>query len=43
MGALISALLNMDAKKTFPVSLVGVLTAGIIVSVLSFGVLGSIL
>lgn len=42
MGALISALLNMDARKTFPVILVGVLTAGIIVSVLSFGVLGSI-
>lgn len=43
MGALISALLNMDAKKTFPVIMVGVLTAGIIVSVLSFGVLGSII
>ena len=42
MGALISALLNMDPKKTFPVILLGVLTAGIIVSVLSFGVLGSI-
>ena len=42
MGALISALLNMDAKKTFPVITLGILTAGIIVSVLSFGVLGSI-
>ena len=42
MGALISALLNMDPKKTFPVIMMGVLTAGIIVSVLSFGVLGSI-
>ena len=42
MGALIAALLNMDPKKTFPVIAVGVLTAGIIVSVLSFGVLGSI-
>ncbi len=43
MGALISALLNMDPKKTFPVIMLGVLTAGIIVSVLSFGVLGSII
>nr|WP_294682163.1 small multi-drug export protein [uncultured Anaerotignum sp.] len=43
MGALISALLNMDPKKTFPVIMVGVLTAGIIVSVLSFGVLGNII
>lgn len=42
MGALISALLNMDPKKTFPVIMIGVLTAGIIVSVLSFGILGSI-
>lgn len=42
MGALISALLNMNPKKTFPVICIGVLTAGIIVSVLSFGVLGSI-
>lgn len=43
MGALISALLNMDPKKTFPVIMIGVLTAGIIVSVLSFGVLGNII
>lgn len=43
MGALISALLNMDARKAFPVITLGILTAGIIVSVLSFGVLGSIL
>ena len=42
MGALISVLLNMDPKKTFPVIMAGVLTAGIIVSVLSFGVLGSL-
>ncbi len=42
MGALISALLGMDPKKTFPVIMAGVLTAGLIVSVLSFGVLGSI-
>lgn len=43
MGALIAALLQMDPKKTFPVIAVGVLTAGIIVSVLSFGILGNIL
>lgn len=42
MGALISALLNMDPKKTFPVIMLGVFVAGIIVSVLSFGVLGNI-
>ncbi len=42
MGALIAALLKMDPKKTFPVIMVGVLTAGIIVSILSFGLLGSI-
>ena len=42
MGALISALLGMDPKKTFPVIMAGVLTAGIIVSVLSFGLLGSL-
>lgn len=42
MGALISVLLNMDPKKTFPVIMLGVLTAGIIVSVLSFGLLGSL-
>ena len=43
MGALISALLHMDPKKTFPVIMVGVLTAGMIVSVLSFGILGNII
>lgn len=42
MGALISALLRMDPKKTFPVICLGVLTAGLIVSVLSFGVLGNL-
>ncbi|WMI81549.1 COG2426 family protein [Anaerotignum sp. MB30-C6] len=42
MGALISVLLNMDPKKTFPVIVLGVLTAGIIVSFLSFGLLGSL-
>lgn len=41
-GALISVLLNMDPKKTFPVIVVGVFTAGIVVSLLSFGLLGSL-
>ena len=43
MGALISALLHMRPKKTFPVIMLGVLTAGMIVSVLSFGILGNII
>lgn len=43
MGALIAALLHMDPKKAFPCIALGVLTAGIIVSVLSFGVLGNII
>ena len=42
MGALISVLLNLNPKKTFPVIVLGVLTAGIIVSILSFGLLGSL-
>ncbi len=42
MGALISALLNLDPKKSFPVIVLGVFTAGIIVSILSFGLLGSL-
>ena len=42
MGALISALLNLDPKKSFPVIVLGVFTAGIIVSLLSFGLLGSL-
>lgn len=40
MGALISVLLNLNPKKTFPVIVLGILTAGIIVSILSFGLLG---
>ncbi len=42
MGALISALLNMDPKKSFFFICLGVLTAGLIVSILSYGVLGNI-
>lgn len=41
-GALISALLGMDPKKTFPVIMLAVFCAGVIVSLLSFGVIGSI-
>lgn len=42
MGSLISVMLGMDAKKTFPVIVLGVLVAGLIVSTLSFGLLGSL-
>jgi len=42
MGALISVMLGLDNKKAFPTIMLGVLTAGIIVSVLSFGVFGSL-
>ncbi len=42
MGALIASMLKMDGKKTFPVIAVGVLVAGIIVSILSFGLLSAI-
>lgn len=42
MGALISVLLGMNGKKTFPVIMVGVLVAGILVSILSFGLLGNL-
>lgn len=42
MGALISVLLNMDGRKTFPVIVLGVLVAGVIVSILTYGLLGSL-
>lgn len=42
MGALIASMLGMDNKKTFFVITLGVLTAGIIVSILSFGLLGAL-
>lgn len=42
MGALISVLLGMDGRKTFPAIIAGVFTAGIIVSIVSFGLLGSL-
>lgn len=42
MGALIASMLSMPPKKVFPVIVLGVLTAGIIVSTLSFGLLHSL-
>lgn len=42
MGALIASMLQMDMKKVFPVIAIGVLTAGILVSMLSFGLLNAI-
>ena len=41
-GALLASLLEMDKKKAFFAILFGVLLAGIIVSILSFGLLGMI-
>lgn len=41
-GALIAALLNMDNKKAFPMIVVGILTAGIIVSIFSYGLLDAL-
>ena len=43
MGSLIAVLLQLENKKTFGVIMLGVLTAGIIVSIFSYGLLGSIL
>lgn len=42
-GALIAALLNMDIKKSFGVIILGVIMAGIIISVFSYGLLGMII
>lgn len=42
-GALIASTLKMNPKKTLPVIGLGVITAGIIVSILSFGLLDAIL
>ena len=38
-GALIASLLHMDRKKVFPYILLGVLLAGVIMTVLSYGIL----
>lgn len=42
-GALIAVLLNMNLKKSFCFIVVGVLMAGIIISILSYGLLGMIM
>ena len=42
-GSLIAALLEMDNKKSFGIIVLGVIMAVIIISILSYGVLGSIL
>lgn len=42
-GCLIAALLGMDRKKSFLAAVAGVLLAGIIMLVVSYGVLGSII
>ena len=42
-GSLIAALLEMDNKKSFGIIVLGVIMAGIIISILSYGLLGSIL
>lgn len=42
MGALIASMLGMDGKKVFPVIAAGVLVAGILVTILSFGLLKAI-
>lgn len=42
-GSLIAALLNMDIKKSFFVIVLGVLMAGIIISVFSYGLLGTVM
>lgn len=42
-GSLIAALLNMDLKRSFAVIVAGVIMAGIIISVFSYGLLGTIM
>lgn len=43
MGALIAALLNMDKKKSLLTILAGVISAGIIMLILSYGILGGLI
>lgn len=43
MGALIAALLEMDKKKSLLTILLGVLTAGIIMLIVSYGIIGGII
>lgn len=42
MGCLIAALLNMDKKKSFAAATLGVVLAGIIMLIFSYGILGRI-
>lgn len=42
-GSMIAALLNLDRKKSFITILLGVLVAGIIMSILSYGILSNII
>lgn len=42
-GSLLAVLLNMDKKKSFIFISLGVLMAGIIMSIISYGILGNIL
>ena len=39
-GSLIAAMLNMDKKKAFLACTIGVLLAGVIMAIFSYGVLG---
>lgn len=41
-GSLIAAMLDIDKKKSFIAVLIGVLVAGIIMSIISYGILGNI-
>ena len=43
MGALIASLLNIPVKKAFPAIMLGILIATVIMSVVSYGLLGAIL
>lgn len=43
MGALIAALLDMDKKKSLLTIFLGVLTAGIIMLIVSYGIIGGII
>ena len=42
-GCLIAALLNMDKKKSFLAALLGVVLAGIIMLIVSYGVIGNLI
>ncbi|MEA4972234.1 MAG: small multi-drug export protein [Candidatus Metalachnospira sp.] len=42
-GSLIAVLLDMDLKKSFVVITIGVIMAGIIISILSYGLLGMVM